>query len=378
MRILLAHPGAELYGSDRMAVAAAKALVDAGHVVTAVLPTQGPLEALFKEAGASVTILNLPVLRKSLLKPTSFLRLVARMPRIVALARRALKDVGAEVAYVNTITQPWWLAAARLTGTPSLVHVREAETEISPLAQRVLTAPLALANQIVANSESTRTHLGRQFKGLLRKSRVVYNGKDWAAYFRADFKPDVTSPNLVFVGRLSPRKGPDVAIKALAEVIEGGVDARLVLVGSIYPGYEWYETELRELVADLGLVDQVEFAGFQADPGYFLETATVALVPSRVEPFGTVAAEGMAAGRPTIVSSIDGLTEIVDSDAVGRRFEVGDHVKLAQAITELIHDPELARRIAATGRESVLSRFSLQAYDAAVVDAVETTRKTRR
>ena len=77
---------------------------------------------------------------------------------------------------------------------------------------------------------------------------------------------DATAPiRLTVVGRLSPRKGQDIAVQALAEIISTGADATLTLVGGVFPGYEWYEHELKQTAAKLGLADRVKFVGFQED-----------------------------------------------------------------------------------------------------------------
>ncbi|MCJ0700453.1 glycosyltransferase [Frigoribacterium faeni] len=383
MRVLLTHPGAELYGSDRMAASAAESLVAAGHEVVAVLPLEGPLEQLLIASGAEVVILDLPVLRKALLRPAPFLGLVAGMARTLLRASRLIRRERIDVVYTNTITQPWWTFAARLCRRPTLVHVREAETEIPVIAQRVLLSPLALADSIVANSNSTRRHVETRGVGAKSKTKtkttVVHNGKDWDKYYRSPYDPGVAMPNLVLVGRLNPRKGPDVAIRALKRLVDDGLDANLTLVGSVYPGYEWFEDELRTLASDLDVADRIEFVGFQSDPTAFLERASIVLVPSRVEPFGTVAAEGMAAARPTVVTDIDGLAEIVDSDEVGLKFPVGDDRELAQRCADLLRNPDLAARIAVAGQHSVADRFSLEAYRRGVVTAVlETYERKRR
>ncbi|MDO9395927.1 MAG: glycosyltransferase family 4 protein [Herbiconiux sp.] len=381
MKVLLAHPGSELYGSDRMAVAAVAAIVQAGHEVVVVIPHDGPLGPLFVEAGATLEVVDLPVLRKALLRPKGLLGLIGRMPRTLARSRRLIRDGGVDVVYANTITQPWWLLAARLSRRPSLVHVREAETEIPVIAQRVLLAPLSLADVAVSNSRSTEQHVIERGFGMRAKSRVVYNGKDWSPYFRSAFTGVGERPEILFIGRLNPRKGPDVAIRALGLLVRHGIDARLTLVGSIFPGYEWYTEELEALVAELDLGDRVEFAGFQSDAAPFLERADVLVVPSRIEPFGTVAAEGMAADRPTVVSDVQGLVEIVDDPSVGRSFPVGDHERLAAVLEQIIGDEALAASLARNGRASVLERFSPEAYArgiVAAVDAAATRRRTDR
>jgi len=375
MKVLFCHPGSELYGSDRMAAATVKALADAGHTVTVVLPESGPLEQLLRSSGASgVHILDLPVLRKALLRPLAFARLSLALPLTLARCIRTLRRTQAEVLVTNTITQPWWILAAKALHLPSVVHVREAEADIPVVAQRVLLAPLAFADHAIANSRATRDHVVLRGFRMQHKISVVYNGKRWDPYFRSSFAGVSDQPHLVLVGRLNPRKGPDVAIRALSELIAGGHDASLTLVGSIYPGYEWYRDELHVLAKELGLEDRVVFAGFQEDTAGFLERADIVLAPSRSEPFGTIAAEGMAAERPVVVSDVQGLVEIVDRPSVGRVFSSEDSGALARICADLIASPEETVRMAKEGRRSVMERFSEERYDREMVAAIEGVR----
>ena len=75
MRVLVTHPSAELYGSDRMLAESVHGLVDAGTDVVVALPSRGPLVPLLEAAGATVVGTSVPVLRKSSLRPAGALRL---------------------------------------------------------------------------------------------------------------------------------------------------------------------------------------------------------------------------------------------------------------------------------------------------------------
>ena len=125
-------------------------------------------------------------------------------------------------------------------------------------------------------------------------------------------------PVLLFVGRIQPLKGPDVAIRALAAL--GRPDALLLVVGGASGAEGDGETaRAQELVADLGLRDQVRFVAPQ--PHHILSTyyraADVVLVPSRSESFGLVALEAAACGVPVVASAVGGLLTLVDDGIDG-------------------------------------------------------------
>ena len=78
-----------------------------------------------------------------------------RLPGMV----RLLRTVRPDVLYVNTVTIPWWLLAARLARVPSVCHVHEAENADSRLVRAALVSPLRLADRLIVISESAMSAL---------------------------------------------------------------------------------------------------------------------------------------------------------------------------------------------------------------------------
>jgi glycosyltransferase involved in cell wall biosynthesis len=144
---------------------------------------------------------------------------------------------------------------------------------------------------------------------------------------------------LAFVGRLSPRKGPDVAIDVLAELHRRGVPATLVLAGSVFPGYEPFERELHERVRRAGLAEHVTFLGFVDDVWGVVHDCDVALVPSVLdEPFGNTAVEAVLAARPVVASATSGLREATRGYRTAITVPPGDVPAWADAVQAVVRD----------------------------------------
>ena len=148
---------------------------------------------------------------------------------------------------------------------------------------------------------------------------------------------------LLFVGRIQPLKGPDVAIRALHAL--GRPDARLVIVGGASGSEGSGETErAHQLVTELGLVDRVSFVPPQ--PHHILSSyyraADVVVVPSRSESFGLVALEAAACGVPVVASAVGGLQSLVDHAETGYLIPGRDPRQFAAAINRILDDPLLA------------------------------------
>ena len=130
------------------------------------------------------------------------------------------------------------------------------------------------------------------------------------------------------------------------------------MAGSVFPGYEWYEAELRERAGRADLEGHVELLGYVHPTWPVLEEADVVMVPSRVEPFGNTAVEAMHAARPLVASRVQGLAEVVtDSvtgllvpadDAQARRFVHRRRELLPDLLHLMLADREAARGL---GRE---------------------------
>jgi len=158
------------------------------------------------------------------------------------------------------------------------------------------------------------------------------------------------APVLLFVGRIQPLKGPDVAVRALARL--GRPDAILLLVGGASGTEGDLEVALlHRLIDELGVADQVRFVAPQ--PHHILSTyyraADVVVVPSRSESFGLVALEASACGVPVVASAVGGLLTLVDHGESGFLVPDRDPEVFARHITELLDDPALAARLGANG-----------------------------
>ena len=158
-------------------------------------------------------------------------------------------------------------------------------------------------------------------------------------------------PVLLFVGRIQPLKGLDVAIRALAMVPRR--DARLVVGGA--SGTEGLDELYRMhlLIDELAVADRVKF--IEPQPHHILSTyyraADVVLVPSRSESFGLVALEAAACGTPVVANAVGGLLTIVEHGRTGYLVADRDPDVFARHVTDLVDQPVLARTLGINAAE---------------------------
>jgi glycosyltransferase involved in cell wall biosynthesis len=224
---------------------------------------------------------------------------------------------------------------------------------------------------VVANSRFTSRVLTGLLPALAARTTVVPNPV--AARARTvPARRALPGPlRLLYVGRLSPRKGPDVAVAALAELVAGGVDARLTVAGSVFAGYEWFEADLHAQVAAAGLADRVRFLGFRADTAALLAEADVVLVPSVLdESFGNTAVEGVLAARPTVVSDLAGLREAVEGYGSALVAPPGRPGAWAGAVQRIASGWPRYRAAAAADAQTAARRHAPDRYRRRLTDAV--------
>jgi len=188
---------------------------------------------------------------------------------------------------------------------------------------------------------------------------------------------------ILFLGRLSPRKGPDLIIEAARQLLHRGINVSVVLAGSTFRGYEWYESELREAIHSAGLVEEEVLVGFQESIWPLLEDCDVLVVPSRLdEPFGNTAVEGVLAHRPIIVSDTTGLREAAAGYITAQWVERDNPVALADALQRLVVDWDNVGGQVQNSAEKALNRHDPSVYrqriNEAIDELVTPTSTTRR
>lgn len=368
--ILVANPSADLYGSDRMMLETVSGLVRHGHRVVVAHSQDGPLRDRLVAAGALPRQCPAPVVRKANLRPRGLVELIGDIARGLPAMSRVLREVQPDVVYVNTVTIPFWLPLARLRRIPTVVHIHEAEASVHPVARLGLNAPTALASRIVYNSATSQA-VGRRGPGRWRPSRIVLNGVSGPDQVVPAREMLEEGPRLVYVGRLSPRKGVDIAVRALARLRREGTAAHLTLVGAVFPGYEWYERELRELVAREHLEQVCRFAGFQPSVWPWLAEADIVVVPSRAdESFGNTVVEAALSARPVIVADHTGLREARAGLSTAVPVPVDDEAALADAVERLVENWPTVREQALTDQRWASAHYAPSRYQDEITRAV--------
>lgn len=193
---------------------------------------------------------------------------------------------------------------------------------------------------------------------------------------RARIGWDLDRPHALFVGRIQPLKGVDVALEAAALIASEIPSFRFTVIGGPSgPDGEKELARLRARAAESDLSGVVDFVAPVAhrDLADFYRAAEVVLLPSRSESFGLVAAEAQSCGIPVVAACIGGLEYVVSHGHSGLLVEGWTPEEYARAATRVLTDDSLAERLSSGALqwserfswESTANRF-LELYNGAV------------
>ncbi len=236
------------------------------------------------------------------------------------------------------------------------------EEAVIAAADRILAPTPSEAGQLVGLYQADPDHL-----------RIVPPGVDHTIFVPGDRTAARRALHLtglrlaLYVGRLQPHKGPDVAVRTLAEAVARDPEVAEHLVLGIVGGPSGTDpgaevTRLMELAAALGVSERVML--FPPQPqtklADFYAAADVVLVPSRSESFGLVALEAEACATPVVAASVGGLRYVVQDGRTGFLVEGHDPGDHADRLLQILREPELAARLGAEAARQAL-RFTWDA-----------------
>jgi glycosyltransferase involved in cell wall biosynthesis len=174
-------------------------------------------------------------------------------------------------------------------------------------------------------------------------------------------------PAILSIALQRPKKGGEVLLEALRILRDRGQDFRAAMVG----GGEMLP-RLRRLARRFGLDDFVEFPGIVPDVRPWLAACDLYVQPSIREESGSMALlEAMQFGRPVICSAVDGMIEDVRDGIDGVLVPPSDPIALANAIGDLLDDPERRRRIGSAARARFEATFDADRFAASLAQLYE-------
>lgn len=377
--IWVSHSGGPAAGAELSMCEAVDCLREKGVAVEVVLPWRGELAQRFEQMSIPAHIF--PVMKWAGHGPERQLRFRlgrARrnfqvLWRLTSYLRRSRPDV----VVSNTLTVAAGALAARLAGVPHVWYVHELSgsqghdlyfdwgERFSFWLMDLLSARIIANSQTVCDQLASRIHR--------RKVSVIYYAVEVEPSAET-VRRDGHSFRLIQVGRVSPGKRQEDAVRAVALLVRKGLDVRLTLVGGELPEYG---SRLRAQCEANGIADRVDFVPRVDDPYSYIADADCMIMCSRGEAFGRVTVEAMKLGRPVIGADSGGTSELIRDGVNGFLFRVGDATHLAEKIEILCRDRELLEKMGAEAQRWATDNFNRQLYGAQLFEVLRSELPTK-
>jgi glycosyltransferase involved in cell wall biosynthesis len=269
---------------------------------------------------------------------------------------------------------PAWsaLMAAGMARVPFVTTYHGIYNAANPL-KRFYNSVMIRADAVIANSQWTADHIGREYRRGPKRLAVIPRGIEPAYFDPASIPPDraarmrkewgVSDDDFVILlpGRLTRWKGQGVLIGAMARLKENGMAAnvRAILAGDAQ-GRDEYEEELRAQIERHGLSAHVRIAGHVSDmPAAYAASDVVVSASTDPEAFGRIAAEASAMAKPVIAADHGGARETVLMNVSGFLVPPGDSGAMAAALEKIIATPPHGRvNMGMAGRAHIIRNYS--------------------
>lgn len=353
LELLYCLDNMRLGGSELNAVRTAEQL-DRGRfrVTVACLSDDGPLTARYRAAGVSV--IRFPV---TSLYGVSAVRQGIALARFIA--EKKIDIVHSHDMYSNVFAAPW----ARLARRPVLITSRRWWHSLPNAKLRLAnTVAFRLSHCVLANSRAVAGSVRDSDHIAADRIAVVPNFADDSAFLEpspaalAALRLELGVPQGAFVvgvvARLVPVKDHATLLRAVAQLWSKHSSVHLVLVGD---GPE--AGPLRKLASELGLTDSITFAGERAGGINCHRLFDVSVLSSLSEGFPNTIVEAMAAARPVVATAVGGNEDAVVAGSTGILVQPGSPEQLADAISQLVENPEIGIAMGARGQQRAHAEF---------------------
>ena len=334
-------------GAEVLLVQLAAELRDRGHRVIPVLPTPavGWIQERFREHGFESEAVQL--LGSSMASCVSQLRSIFRR-----------HEVGVVHSHEFTMAV-FGAAAARSLGLRHVITMHGNQWMTDSWKRRTaLRVAFRMTHEVTAVSGDTRDHLVETLGRPAERVRVIVNGvpvrQGDGDAVREEFSLAPETLLLLAVGGLHPRKGHDVLLRALSGA-DGEKPWKLIIAGQ---GPE--RARLQELAESEGIAERVLLVGQREDIPDLQAAADLFVMPSLWEGLPLAMLEAMLAATPVVASRISGIPEAIRDGEEGLLVPPGDVSALREALSRMMADDDLRRRLGAAGEERALRDFTIR------------------
>ena len=253
--------------------------------------------------------------------------------------------------------------AANLLKIPSISHVRGPawDSRTSRFVYRNVDYFITVSEWI--KKEVLKLHVPE------RKIKTIWDGRNLEEFniqideakIREEFGLQPKQPSVGMIGRLNPWKGHKVFIKASEKVLKQFPDCKIFIVGGAAQKHKQYEAEVKSIVYEKKLSENIIFAGQRKDVAQIMGILDV-IVHASIEPdpYPNVVIEAMLVGKPVIASNTGGPVEMIENYKTGILIPPKDPAILGEKICQLLENRKMRMALGSEAKKVAFERYSIE------------------
>jgi glycosyltransferase involved in cell wall biosynthesis len=365
--IIMLHSSSDVYGASKITLITAQTLKASGINVHVVLSEEGPLSVALHNAGITVSILRLGIIRKKYL---SVKGLINRFT-VLLKARRALtkivKQHNIDLIYSNTAVVLVGALVARQCRINHVWHLHEIIKNSSLIKKILGTIINRYSDRVVVVSGEVKKSWAQYIA--LDKIVTVHNGLDYSEYLGKSKgirqELNIADDELLvgMIGRVNSWKGQPYFLEIAGLLHREFSKIRFLIVGDAFPGDEHLQDKLTESIKTMNLDSVVTYLGFRKDVPEILQSLDLFVLPSILpDPLPTVILEAMASGKPVVATAHGGALEMVEDQRTGVLIPWDNAAQAVKLIKPVLVDADLRKTMGDKGRQRALNNFSKESY----------------
>ncbi|MEA1968685.1 MAG: glycosyltransferase [Thermodesulfobacteriota bacterium] len=373
-KILFVHSEYDMYGSSVSLLNLCLNLSEKKYKPYVVLPREGTFKEVLEKNKIPVFIVKMGVIRRSKgLK--NLIRYFKNTFLSTILIAALIKKFEIDIVHTNTMLVHAGGLAGRLTGRKVIWHIRELIDEPYVVVGMIFWCIKLLSDEVICISRAVKRNLVN-FTGDSSAYKVIYNGVNLEQYNLKNFdKKTVNAARQALgfskddfivgmVGRFAFWKGHDVFIHAGVKLLKQFNNVKFLIAGELDRSInrEYHNGNINFLKKN-NVVDDFVFTGFVRDMEKIYSVMDIVVVPSRrPEPFGLVAIEALAMGKPVIATNHGGTAEIISGTGLGVLVPPDDHDLLVRSITFFYDHRDIIKKINKKAPEYIEQHFFVKNY----------------
>ena len=373
-KILLLHSSNDMYGASRIVLQVIDILIKAKYEVFVILPYEGVLNKIITDKGAFCSVYNLGVFRKKYMNLRGLYNRFLKIKKAKNHIANYIDKQRIDLLYTSTSVIISGGLAAKKSGIPSISHVHEIPTSnklyeiFSGLFLRYFSKTVIVVSNSVAKHWQPYLKRNQLFK--------VYNGIIFP-FTNASFNTKsetVQNITVTSIARLIPYKGHKYFIEVAKELIKLNDQYQFLIVGDTFLGYESYEEELKILVSENDLHQNIHFLGYRSDVQAILAKTDLFFHPSIApDPLPTVLFEAIKMKVPLVATKLGGAVEILDNGNCGLLVPHNNEIIAADLINDYFEDEKLKTLNIEKAIEHSNKHFSPKQFNKNILDTFKIT-----